>query len=505
MSSTEEHNPQPPRVVATAPFNHPSADVVFVSADGVEFRLHRVILSLASSFFNDMFSTSPTPDIEEAIRIPEDSKVFDYMMRFCYPIHHTGYRSTFGSADDSNFLFMTRVLEASVKYDLGCSSKALARAMNSWQLSPRGRELYPLYCRLNLEEDARLAAQSMGLFQRRRLPVSSPVFEKTLNGAYWNLAMSQITAAQYFRLLHYLRAPDGLSALCLLNAPFVNPETRPNSQDLLNNSPEAAASLIASYLNNAESASTDVVMVSYDGFELPAHTLILRLGSAAELLDNQATSDAFVPRIDDINIVNAEAPALRPRIHIQLSGRVLADLLSLCYNQTRWQEKIGLERLASCVEAASRFHITKALDSLRRHVATQTDEHPLAVYFIAGAQGWVAEAKAAAILIAKKQLETQYTPEMEDVPAVLYHRMLHFCHRYTTATRAVAKQRTAGWNFSDAQDMSSSDNLDAKIAHIVAPDDAYQEGLREAISRIDLECGSFSQSGDGTLNRPGVC
>ncbi|KAI0341220.1 hypothetical protein BDW22DRAFT_1430354 [Trametopsis cervina] len=489
MSSTEENNSQSLPAVAAAPFNHPSADVLFVSADGVEFWLHRVILSLASPFFDDMFSTLPTSDIAdigEAIPVPEDSKVFDYMMRFCYPVHHAEHANTniFGSSGDQ-FMLMTKALEASVKYELQCSSKTLASALTSWHGSVHGPELYPLFCRLNLEEDAQAAAEC--ITHRPKAVANSRVFEQTLNGAYWSFAMSKVTAAQYFRLLHYLRAPDAFSAFRLPNAPFVNPETRLIGQGLTNNSPEATASLIASYLDDAESASTDVVMVSYDGFELPAHTLILRLGSAAELLANQAASDTFTSHVDDLS--NTGALALRPRIHIPLSGRILADLLSLCYNQTRWQDKISLERVASCVEAASRFHITKALDSLRRHVTTQTDGHPLAVYFIAEAQGWAAEAKAAAVVVAKKRLETQYTPEMEDVPAVLYHRLLHFCHRFTVVLHAIVQHHIAGWNYSDRRPMSTSDRLDAQTAHIVARDDAYQQELRQAILKIDLEAG----------------
>lgn len=37
--------------VASAPFNKPSADVILRTSDGVDFHVHKMLLSLASSFF----------------------------------------------------------------------------------------------------------------------------------------------------------------------------------------------------------------------------------------------------------------------------------------------------------------------------------------------------------------------------------------------------------------------------------------------------------------------
>ena len=69
--------------IAAAPFNRPSADVVFLTADNVEYHLHKIVLSLASPFFEDMFTlTQPSAGLFEAvanderIRIAEDSETF---------------------------------------------------------------------------------------------------------------------------------------------------------------------------------------------------------------------------------------------------------------------------------------------------------------------------------------------------------------------------------------------------------------------------------------------
>ncbi|KAI0372632.1 hypothetical protein BV20DRAFT_939207 [Pilatotrama ljubarskyi] len=89
----------------TSTFSHPftkaSADVVLRTPDGVEFRVHRVILSEASPVFENMFklpqpkpqpadasSASPTTDVPEllVIDVTETGHTLDHHLRFCYPM-----------------------------------------------------------------------------------------------------------------------------------------------------------------------------------------------------------------------------------------------------------------------------------------------------------------------------------------------------------------------------------------------------------------------------------
>ena len=78
--------------LAKAPFDDPRADLVLRSSDGVNFRVFKIILSLASSIFADMF-TLPTPpappnssDEPPVVQLPEDAETLDLALRHCYPI-----------------------------------------------------------------------------------------------------------------------------------------------------------------------------------------------------------------------------------------------------------------------------------------------------------------------------------------------------------------------------------------------------------------------------------
>lgn len=96
--------------VAAAPFDDQNADIILRSSDKVEFRVHSIILSLASQFFKDTFtlpqSRTPQPDANR-IDLAEDSIIVDKMLRFCYP----GPEPPFSSAKD-----LSPVIDVLVKY-----------------------------------------------------------------------------------------------------------------------------------------------------------------------------------------------------------------------------------------------------------------------------------------------------------------------------------------------------------------------------------------------------
>lgn len=82
---------------ARAPFDDPRADLVLRSSDGVNFHVFKVVLSLASSVFADMFTLPPPPplpasasqsssDEPPVVSLPEDAETLDLALRHCYPI-----------------------------------------------------------------------------------------------------------------------------------------------------------------------------------------------------------------------------------------------------------------------------------------------------------------------------------------------------------------------------------------------------------------------------------
>lgn len=83
-------------------FTKPTADLALISSDGVIFRVHRIILAEASTFFETMFTLpQPAPSVtppsdhnsaqEEydglpAIHVTETERVLESLLRLCYPI-----------------------------------------------------------------------------------------------------------------------------------------------------------------------------------------------------------------------------------------------------------------------------------------------------------------------------------------------------------------------------------------------------------------------------------
>ncbi|KAF7304128.1 hypothetical protein MIND_00644400 [Mycena indigotica] len=91
-SSEAPNAPQaaPPRTTSEI-FNDPSADVILISSDQVEFHLHRVVLGLVSPIFRTMF-TLPQPQAPDAhvkalpkVRMSESSAVLEHMLALWYP------------------------------------------------------------------------------------------------------------------------------------------------------------------------------------------------------------------------------------------------------------------------------------------------------------------------------------------------------------------------------------------------------------------------------------
>ncbi|KAA1470181.1 hypothetical protein DENSPDRAFT_870783 [Dentipellis sp. KUC8613] len=80
--------PSPPRTSPT--FYYADGDVVLRSSDGVQFRLHKLILKIASPVFDDTFSVPQPPTAETDSDIPivdmaENEKVLRMLLGFCYP------------------------------------------------------------------------------------------------------------------------------------------------------------------------------------------------------------------------------------------------------------------------------------------------------------------------------------------------------------------------------------------------------------------------------------
>ncbi|EIN03879.1 hypothetical protein PUNSTDRAFT_19366, partial [Punctularia strigosozonata HHB-11173 SS5] len=100
------------------PFDDVNADVILRSSDNVDFRVHKLILSLSSPFFRDMFTLpqAPLADAKDdptdrpVVHMMEDHVTLDDILRLCYPL--TSLTSI------KNFDRVYSALSAGMKYDM---------------------------------------------------------------------------------------------------------------------------------------------------------------------------------------------------------------------------------------------------------------------------------------------------------------------------------------------------------------------------------------------------
>ncbi|KAK7036360.1 BTB domain-containing protein [Favolaschia claudopus] len=76
-----------PHFIPQSPFDDTDADAILTSSDGVDFRVYRVILSLLSPIFKDLFRLPQPPGSPQvpSIHMAENAVTLDRVLRFCYP------------------------------------------------------------------------------------------------------------------------------------------------------------------------------------------------------------------------------------------------------------------------------------------------------------------------------------------------------------------------------------------------------------------------------------
>ncbi|KAF9002302.1 hypothetical protein BDQ17DRAFT_1243368, partial [Cyathus striatus] len=168
---------------ATYPFNDPKkSDVILRTSDNVDFYVYRIILSVASPFFESMFSL-PQSVLDDTnhpvIDVSEDSKIIDPLLRLCYPV------------DDPIIMdpiILGDILEAALKYEATEAVTILKSCLRTFTI-PNPLQVYIVACRLGLEDIASLAA-----YEWR---------SKTIVGSSYVYGTSKISAGAFYRLINF--------------------------------------------------------------------------------------------------------------------------------------------------------------------------------------------------------------------------------------------------------------------------------------------------------------
>lgn len=192
--SADDEQPVPETVDAGPPFDHPAADAILRSSDNVDFRVHKLLLSLASTVFNDMFSLpQDTQDASQdemkdglpVIQVAEARRVLERFLFMCYPP-----AAVDPPEFDENFRDVEELMEVAIKYHAERIEKRLRKML----VSPKFLEADPLRvfgaaCRCKMSEEAKMAARA--------------TLAKDILKREYGPEIASITGGQMFHLLQY--------------------------------------------------------------------------------------------------------------------------------------------------------------------------------------------------------------------------------------------------------------------------------------------------------------
>ncbi|KAG2137611.1 uncharacterized protein EDB93DRAFT_1302101 [Suillus bovinus] len=140
--------------IAQAPFDDHNCDIILRSANGVDFHVFKLILSLVSPVFKDMFALPQGESQSNISSVPvitvtESSTTLDSLLLLCYP----AATPTFGSFNDAK-----AVMEAASKYDMQTALGRAGDLVMAQFLSHRCLDLYAVSCQFGWPHHARTAA-----------------------------------------------------------------------------------------------------------------------------------------------------------------------------------------------------------------------------------------------------------------------------------------------------------------------------------------------------------
>lgn len=358
------------------------------------FYVHKIVLSLASPFFRDMFSLTQPEKAGSSVEIPiipieEHSIALDYLLRLCYPIKDPVV-STLADVQD--------VLAAAVKYQMGEAIEIMTKRLMTFTAN-ESLQVFAIACRLKLEDEARTAAKVWKLRSvvAREGEVS---WSKTAAASAYCDAMKDISAGQYFRLLEYFRTGQ-LESVCSPSSPLVSRQV------------PSASSRTSIY----DCEDGDLILRSLDGQWFYAYKLLLSMA---------------VPAI--LQLPSTPSSNGTPTIEIPYNSRVLAKLLAICQPLADTDLET-LDIAESIWRAGCEYDVPRMCEIARSYIKSQISSNPLATFFVASRCGFKQEILESLRSCVSEELTGVYCSEMEDSPAEIYHHLLKCRHAYRQAVR----------------------------------------------------------------------
>ena len=187
--ATSEH--QSPAITnAGAPFDNPDADVILRSIDNVDFRVFKLLMSLASPFFKTMFALPQSGEDHDrnekkdglpVVQFTEKKKTLERLLMICYPMD----LPVLEELEDVQSL-----LDVAMKYNVERAEKKATE----WLFAPRFLEqdpvrVFTIACHHRMKEKALVAAKST---------LGRPILERP-----YGRELEYISGGQLYCLLQY--------------------------------------------------------------------------------------------------------------------------------------------------------------------------------------------------------------------------------------------------------------------------------------------------------------
>ncbi|KAI0791436.1 hypothetical protein C8Q75DRAFT_78094 [Abortiporus biennis] len=171
-------------ITTSETFNYPNADVIIRSSapNKVDFRVHKFILSLSSSFFETMFTLPDLPKKAPKTNLPvvdvsEPADTIDPLLRIIYP-----------SIPDPIFdtlVTLRPVLEAALKFEMQAAVVVLRRVLlKPAFLKVNPMKVYALAASYNFEDEAKVASQHTLNLELSTQPLMEDM--KTMSAYYYH-------------------------------------------------------------------------------------------------------------------------------------------------------------------------------------------------------------------------------------------------------------------------------------------------------------------------------
>ncbi|TCD62582.1 hypothetical protein EIP91_006656 [Steccherinum ochraceum] len=402
---SDSPTPTPPIVVipAGAPFDREDADVVLQSCDGVQFLVHRLVLSLSSPVLAALFEIGTSNHPEDqftptgllVVPVEETGRVLSSLLYWVYPVTKPPLEAIEEVAD---------ALEAAIKYQIGAVVDFMTVRLRAFAVTLPLR-VFGIACRLDLEEEAKFAAQKYRADARRRTP------------NHYHSDMASIPAGAYFRLSWYST-----------HGPIVPPPSfnfihrNRNDGIALSESTEDVIegnAFLSSEKWNQDTQSIfennpfDLVICSSEAGRFIAHRLVVSVMSSA--------LGTEIGKLAEGN----------PILNLSESSFIIYSLLRSYYGFPLFAEFPASQPDDFCplirvVQAARKYGMARIESQALALLKEVMQAKPVRAYCVAIALGWRTEATSAAraVIASKVNLAEAYVAEMEHVPAVAFYTLL---------------------------------------------------------------------------------